>query len=568
MIEEARGLGDDVARGEIADYSDTVEALRDVVEDSESELPPVDAEWTVKRALQIRALARVLKLAATGEIVSGVEDEELGGLFRVLLDARLVADQEIRSGLAQLLGRLAPELLDQEALHRPGLKRRLTWATVARLVDTMLEDLKDPEVDKRARSLDRIGEVVTLVIERGKQETLARILHALAVRLVQEEEDLDLCHALGRILADLAVGETVRSHLPMLEDLVLTLRVGVDMDEVKAARPGARDRTVSQVCHNVLERLSSERMVDDLLRHLGSSSEQRRLQAEGILGSLEGHAVVARLIENLGSSDRGLQSRAYRSLVQLKEVAQQQLWEVIESLKDPKILPREAGGKKLSETGWLTLRNVLGVLTETRDERMDELIVIAARDTDPRLRAEVLELQLVHRIPSAGKWAVELLQDPDFEVVETALRILGAAPHEDAPAALIELFWARPGFRNRALRLMGRVGGPESVEFLGSYLRGADPKLNEIFQRDEALQRLAYSALADIGTPAAAGHLKAYIDRCDRSDWRRRLKPWVKRAHTKEGREAAVYALATLQSRQKSRRRRDESAAPQTIEEG
>ncbi len=164
----------------------------------------------------------------------------------------------------------------------------------------------------------------------------------------------------------------------------------------------------------------------------------------------------------------------------------------------------------LRDEDWGIREESAAALGECRDPRGVRPLIEALRDSDRAVKTAA-----TRALADLGESAVvELgvcLRDPDLSVQEAAASVLSttadARVFEPLTSALLSRDWV---VRMHAVRAVGRLADPRSVETLALLLRDTVPAV-----RDEAV-----AVLASIGEPAAP----PLVDALEHDDWRIRLR--------------------------------------------
>lgn len=186
----------------------------------------------------------------------------------------------------------------------------------------------------------------------------------------------------------------------------------------------------------------------------------------------------------------------------------------------------------LEDERWFVVRNALGLLAETGNEKDAPAVQRFLAHENPKVRMEALRFFTRHHAPSAERHILALLQDPDPEVRARAVFTLGARGGRKSFQRLVGMakkpFWGEGDIplRETAIRSLGRMGGNDAVLFLRSLLRGRgviDP------DGHARLEKAVVEALAEIGGDLAAEALSRASGRL-RGDTLRAAQDYLRRA--------------------------------------
>jgi hypothetical protein len=134
-------------------------------------------------------------------------------------------------------------------------------------------------------------------------------------------------------------------------------------------------------------------------------------------------------------------------------------------------------GELLTDGRWYFVRNIVSVLGESKTDQALAYLRKAAEHKNVRIRQEVIKGLLTVGGKKAASILAKMLQDEDDGVKETAVNAYGDFPGIGAEESkpLIEFLEGRP-LRKReqtltieAIRSLGKIGGPEAMEYLKRY---------------------------------------------------------------------------------------------------
>jgi hypothetical protein len=153
-------------------------------------------------------------------------------------------------------------------------------------------------------------------------------------------------------------------------------------------------------------------------------------------------------------------------------------------------------GEMLADGRWYFVRNIVSVLGESKTDQALAYLRKAAEHKNVRIRQEVIKGLLTVGGKKAASILAKMLQDEDISVQETAVNAFGDFPGIGAEESrpLIAFLEGRPlkkkdqALTIEAIRALGKIGGPEAMEFLKRYsvIRWWKPRQRQRELRDAA----------------------------------------------------------------------------------
>lgn len=156
---------------------------------------------------------------------------------------------------------------------------------------------------------------------------------------------------------------------------------------------------------------------------------------------------------------------------------------IIDRLIEIGPLAREAAIRRLNDSRWYVLRNLLIILRSMNDPALPDLLRPLLGHEDRRVRQEVVRILLHYREAGAEKQLLTDLEGGDSAAQLTAIGLAPSCPSPQVLERLVTLL-NRPGFsagdcelKSAVIRALGEIGRPEVLPALAKIL-GASSMLN------------------------------------------------------------------------------------------
>ncbi|MGI9190128.1 MAG: HEAT repeat domain-containing protein [Longimicrobiaceae bacterium] len=261
----------------------------------------------------------------------------------------------------------------------------------------------------------------------------------------------------------------------------------------EAEQAGTADPVWRAVAMNALARAASRPVIEVLVARLGAArGEDERAEQRSTLVHIGGESVPP-LLRALASEQDRLARRTIRdTLVELDRVG-------VPLAEDP-----------VGDERWFLVRNMVGILGETRGAHALDHLERTAQHPDPRVRRETAYALAKFEDQRAVATLIGLCSDDAAAVRGAAVLGLGLSGSREAVRPLLERLEAERdgGVETEVVRALGRLGDLRAIDALAERTeRGG------LFsRRPRELRVEAMLALGAVGGARAAGLLRELAD--------------------------------------------------------
>ncbi|OGW41401.1 MAG: hypothetical protein A2010_04325 [Nitrospirae bacterium GWD2_57_9] len=282
-----------------------------------------------------------------------------------------------------------------------------------------------------------------------------------------KEKDLNLFSGVIHQLEDILSYLLMRNNYHLATTIINALHMPVDQEFKPRMQEALRKTATKPIIKST---------ITDMRRHVKSSAEYQA--AYSYLSSLDQKATEA-LLELL-AEEKDREARIFL-LDLMKDFGKNQIALL---------------GEHLDDDRWYVVRNIVSILAENRSDQAIALLRKAADHKNVQIRQEVIKALMA----AGGKKAASVLgrfvrdEDPGIQLmaVRGFTEMQGAGPEEVKP--LIELLQERRSTKKEqeltleAIKVLGKVGGPEAALFLQVFtrIRWWKPRKLQLERRDAA----------------------------------------------------------------------------------
>lgn len=300
-------------------------------------------------------------------------------------------------------------------------------------------------------------------------------------RLLRTGTDGERLQVLGRLEF---LGQYYFSHHLTEQGIELVEALRRDAEEMRGRDPATRSMVML-----ALNRLASRAVVDELVRRLGRArSEEERAGLRATLVHV-GADTVTPLVRELTDASEAVARRAYRdTLVALDHVGVPLLEEMV------------------GDERWFVVRNMVGILGDTRSPDAIEHFRRTIEHADARVRRETVQALSKVGGDEAVPLLAKALNDAEAPLRASAALGLGLTKLPAAAGPLLTRLAAEEDgeVELEIVRALGRIGDPRAVEPLAARAKGGG-----FFSRvPAALRAEAVRALGEIGGDGASALLR------------------------------------------------------------
>jgi HEAT repeat protein len=369
-----------------------------------------------------------------------------------------------------------------------------------KIVDRLIDLMSAPEPEFRQRALNLLGlaasELTRATDATVLEEAVANVIRRLKAKSETYEFSEFLwqlfvtCQEAGRY--DLAAGVT----------------------RAMAARRSVNDNVTvydSMAVKKGFENIGRKKTVDRLVRELIAAQGETAVYLKDVLVAIGSEEIALALSQIISHPQRTVRQLTLKILAELGKSSLKVFSRIV---YDDLMFARDPQRHELPDDKWYVVRNSIFVLGSLRDPGGVAALRIRIDDHDFRVRREIVSA--LEKI--GGEEALDCLtlmaDDPIVEVRDAAIIAIGLAGRPEAAPILIDIARRNPRNSIKAVTALGKLGGAESREFLGSLLN--DPQaLAELAQgvvsRDD-LRIASVKALGQIGDAEAVEQVKRFRD--------------------------------------------------------
>ncbi|MCX6834128.1 MAG: HEAT repeat domain-containing protein, partial [candidate division Zixibacteria bacterium] len=259
------------------------------------------------------------------------------------------------------------------------------------------------------------------------------------------------------------------------------------------------------------ENIGRRTTIDALVCELTAASGETAAHLKDILVAIGSEEIAVALSQIISHPQRSVRQLTLKILAELGKSSLRVFSRI---LKDDAMFARDHTRHELPDEKWYVVRNSIFVLGSLRDSEGVAPLRARIDDKDVRVRREIVTA--LEKI--GGEEVIDCLtlmaEDPIVEVRETAVVAIGLIGKSDTAPLLIDIARKDPRNSLKAVAALGKLGGPESREFLGKLLN--DPEATSELSRGvvskDDLRIAAVKALGQIGDSDAIEHVRKFRD--------------------------------------------------------
>jgi hypothetical protein len=428
--------------------------LKSGEEDAEHPISLKDA--AVEDAIFTELISRLER----GESISSMSGTDIGDALKNILTAEEENRGSGRGILARLIAAIDPSILEDGILANPFVQKNMSWGAVRSILFGYLSRLDDPDPDLRHGSLGKLGDLIPVAVDRGKENTVLQISEKVS-DAIRRETDPDVLYRAITVIAALEENLLARGMTS------LAIEVGRIISELQIMRypqeimESARKRALEEAWRMI----DSTSAADEIVQRLLSDDRNTSREAGQLALAMPPGNIVACLVGAFHSNDRHQRARAFRILLSFSRRALPALHEKLEEVRRSADTLRDGKTLMLVDSAWFQVRNVIQVLREIHCLESIPILQELCRDSDPRVRREsLLALARISKEDALGI-AIHLLADRSLVVSVIALSMVARQ------AVLTPAFTTRilDAFDNRALRThimpaLDKLAGQKDVQ--------------------------------------------------------------------------------------------------------
>lgn len=339
-----------------------------------------------------------------------------------------VSARLLKTGGQQELSDLIDQLLSRLTSGDPS--QRATSVRLLLAVTSVLEPVYRLPFDRLQ------GETIRLIQTREEPYELTELLIALYDQLRR----FRLWGQIASLVSAMATRRTVESRVTVYDSLA-----------VKKA----------------FEEFQRPERVDGLVSELIVAAHEQAGQIRAILVGLGSPSVASSLSGIISHPIRAIRQQALKVLGELGESS---LLVFSDILYDDSRLERDSGRAELSDQAWYVIRNSIFVLGSLGLESAIPPLRLRISDSDHRVRREIIAaLEKIGSEESIDLLSL-LAEDSLADNRDAAIAAIGAIGSADAVPILINLVRRIGGTAERAIPVLGKLGGVQARGYLTSLL--------------------------------------------------------------------------------------------------
>ncbi|MEW5924684.1 MAG: HEAT repeat domain-containing protein [Candidatus Zixiibacteriota bacterium] len=260
-----------------------------------------------------------------------------------------------------------------------------------------------------------------------------------------------------------------------------------------------------------VEELNRREVIEQLVRDLVIGPNANVPFIKNILVTIGSEEAALELSHIISHESRQVRQHVLKIL---SEMGKASLKVFSEILNNNEYFSREESRRELPDEKWYVVRNSIFVLGTLSDPEACRALRVRINDPDTRVRRAIV--QSLEKI--GGDQSCDLLlmlaDDDDREIRESAIIALGLIGNSDIAPEMIELARHRRSDIIAIINVLGKLGGSEAKNFLGSLL--SDQQLQSQFtsgrsSRDD-LKMAVIKALGRIGDQESLRKIKDFND--------------------------------------------------------
>ena len=438
---------------------------------------------------------------------------------------RIVEDLEDRRGSGKY---------DDDALTETGAIRIQTSASVDQLferlfsaqpsefdpeafADAFVRLLKTGQQPKAAEIIGRLIDLMSAPEPVFRQRAL-NLLGLATAELTHAVDTVVLEEAVVCVVSRLKAKSETYEYSEFLWLLYVTCQdtsrydLAARVTRAMAARRFVNDNVTiydSMAVKKGFENIGRKKTIDRLLRELISAQGEAAIHLKDILVAIGSEDVALALSQIISHPQRAVRQLTLKILAELGKSSLKVFSRIV---FDDLMFTRDPQRHELPDDKWYVVRNSIFVLGSLRDASGVAPLRVRIDDHDIRVRREIVAA--LEKI--GGDEALDCLtlmaDDPITEVREAAIIAIGLIGRPESAPILIDLARRNPLNALKAVTALGKLGGDEAREFLGSLLNDVQA-LSELARggtsRDD-LRVAAIKALGQMGNQDAIEEVRRF----------------------------------------------------------
>jgi len=512
------GLGDEAGpvqlreemQKQIKDLSDTdlagllASSLEQRLKSSASETSPSELNEVVDLVHQLlkdrekkKLLPEVKKILSER---GTVQKEHLNLIF----EEKWVKSQQVLDELVKMMDDLGMEKVDTERFM-------FLWHRVMNSGETeIIRYALDKALPKIRYQDNKIRDLVVSALEKALQclvsqnidQEFSYVRGRLCERIKDRLLPADIFRDCSRLLK-MAFSETIRRNRFREANTVL-VEFSARLNPETVCADGTK-----KIAQDFLREVTDKSTLDLLTSQMKEGVPFQNIQlAEEMLESLDGAKVAQKLLKIFTTNDRAARMSSLRVLSRLGKSS---IAAFSALLSDPGTLLRTEGSSLLKDEQWHKVRNVIYVLGNIPDAKSIELLSKLSRDSDVRVRLEVVKALEKMGVGECADALTGMLKDQDKEVRKRVISSLSTLGDQSCLGPLMGHLRQTPEDARSALAAIVRIGGPESTGFLLKLLRGQWIGHLASRQKDE-IRMAVFDAARQINSTDLADEIEKFVE--------------------------------------------------------
>ena len=406
-------------------------------EDAEHPISMKDA------AIEDAIFTELISRLERGESISSMSGTDIGDALKNILTAEEENRGSGRGILARLIAAIDPSLLEDGILSNPFVQKNMSWGAVKSILSGYLVRLDDADPDLRHDSLGKLGDLIPIAVDRGKENTVLQVSEKVS-DVIRRETDPDVLYRAVTVIASLEENLLGRGMTS------LAIEVGRILSELQIMRypQEVMEAARKHALEEAWRMIDSSSAAGEIVRRLLSDDRNTSREAGRLALAMPPGNIVACLVGVFHSNDRHQRAKAFRILLSFSRRALPALHEKLDEVRRSADTLRDGKTLMLVDSAWFQVRNVIQVLREIHCLESIPILQELCRDSDPRVRREsLLALARISKEDALGI-AIHMLADRSLDVSVIALSMVARQ------AVLTPAFTTRilDAFDNRALR--------------------------------------------------------------------------------------------------------------------
>ncbi len=416
--------------------------------------------------------------------------------FDFIFDEKWLKTQTVLDELIKLIDKLGKEEVDFERF----------MFLVHRVIDSDEEKIRLYALDKLLSNLDSENSETRRLSVLALKDILSRLISGkMEVEFVYLRDRL-----YDKIKDQLLSAHIFKDFTDLVKIVFFEMIRREEFDEAKGmiSEYNARlslevsyPEEVKEISRGFLKEVSDESTLSLLTNQLKEGRPLRNAKIiEEILESLDKDNVAEKLLEIFTVDDRATRISSLRLLSKLGRSSIVALSDLLSNIN---AFSREET-QLLVDEHWYKVRNAIYVLGNIPDSFSVEVLTKLNTDPDPRVRLEIIKaLEKIGREESVDA-LLAFLKDRDDQVRKNAINSLSIVGDKRCLKSLIDHFHHNRKDKIFALSAIGKIGGPETEEFLLKLLSEEDPGIKHLSNRQkEEVKITALNILGRIGATSS-----------------------------------------------------------------